>query len=127
MKRAKIKQFNTPPDHDFFGVYPMVQLVHGSMVVPIDRNLLLTFTVRYGKGGANFYFSRVRNSSKQCPNDSSLFILPPKKVIKDREKGDWMNDDRGNLSPENRNFVNAVQRGGLRTHAWLDVGLNACW
>ena len=105
----------------------MMQLVHCSMMVPIDRNLLLTFTVRHGKGGANLYFSRVRNGSKQRPNDSSLFIFPSKKVIKDREKGDWMNDDRGNLSPENRNFVNAVQRGDFRTHAWLDVGLNACW
>ena len=97
------------------------------MVVPIDCNLLLTFTVRHSKGGADLYFSRVRNGSKQCPNDSSLFILPPKKVIKDREKGNRMNGDRRNLSPINKNLVNAVQRGYLHTHAWLGPELNACW
>ena len=97
------------------------------MVVPVNRNLLLAFTVRHGERGANLYFTRVRDGSKQRPNDSSLLILSSKIVIKDREKGNRMNVDRRNLSPEKRYSVNACQHANLQTHAWLDVELKACW
>ena len=105
----------------------MMQLVHCSVVVPVNRNLLLVLTVRHREGGANFYLSRVRDSSEQCPNDSGLFILSSKIMIKDREKGNWMDSDRRSLSPGNRYLINAVQRVGLQTHAWLGVELKACW
>lgn len=47
-KLHRLKQSNTPSNYDFFGIYSMVQLVHCTMVLPVDRNLLLTFTMRHG-------------------------------------------------------------------------------
>ena len=97
------------------------------MMVPINRNLLLALAVRHSKGGANFYFSRVRDCSKQRPDDSSLFILSSEIVIKDRKKSHWMNGDQRNLSPGDRHSINAALRAEFRTHAWFGVELKACW
>jgi hypothetical protein len=97
------------------------------MVVPVNRNLLLTFAVRHSKRGANLYFSRVRDSSKQRPNDPSLFIFSPEIVIKYREKGNWMNGDRRNFSPGIRYSINEVKCVDVRTYVWLAVEPNACW
>lgn len=97
------------------------------MVVPINCDLLLAFAMWYRIGATNFYFSGIRDGPKQCPDDSGLFVLPPKIMIKDREKGDRMNGNRRDLSPENINFINTVERTKLCTHAWLGVELNACW
>ena len=52
------------------------------MMISINRNLLFTLTVRHGIGGANFYFSGIRDGSKECADDPSLFILSPKIMIK---------------------------------------------
>ena len=83
-----------------------MQLVHCSTVVSINCRLLFAFAVGHGKRGANFGFSRVRDGPKQCPNDSGSSLLP-KIMIKDREKGDRTDGGR-NLSPENRNLIDAV-------------------
>jgi len=105
----------------------MMQLVHCAMMVPINSNLLLALAVGYGERGANLYFSRVRDCSKKCPNDSRLFMLSSEIVIKDREKGNRMNGDRRNLGPKSRRLINVVRRANLQTHAWLGVEPKACW
>lgn len=72
----------------------MVQLIHRSVVLHIDSDLLVRLAMENSKGRSDFYFVVIADT-KESSNDALLGVCAAEVVVEDGEEGNGVDGDIG--------------------------------